>query len=65
MLESKYDGSTIDENKIGLARELARMNLPFNTIPNGIGNRLLNLMNLRLELIITHNLKFELTQISC
>ena len=26
MLNEKYDGSTIDENKKGLARELARMN---------------------------------------
>ena len=27
MLNERYDGSVIDENKIGLARELARMNL--------------------------------------
>ena len=27
MLNEKYDGSIIDENKQGLARELARMNL--------------------------------------
>ena len=31
MLNEKYDGSTIDENKKGLARELARMNLTLNT----------------------------------
>ena len=27
MLNERYDGTTIDENKAGLARELARMNL--------------------------------------
>ena len=27
MLNERYDGSTIDEGKTGLARELARMNL--------------------------------------
>ena len=31
MLNQKFDGSTIDENKKGLARELARMNLTLNT----------------------------------
>ena len=31
MLNQKYDGTTIDENKKGLARELARMNLTLNT----------------------------------
>ena len=31
MLNQRYDGSVIDENKIGLARELARMNLTLNT----------------------------------
>ena len=31
MLNERYDGSTIDENKKGLARELARMNLTLNT----------------------------------
>ena len=30
MLNERYDGSTIDENKSGLARELARMNLTLN-----------------------------------
>ena len=33
MLNERYDGSVIDENKIGLARELARMNLTLNTYP--------------------------------
>ena len=31
MLNERFDGSTIDENKKGLARELARMNLTLNT----------------------------------
>ena len=31
MLNERYDGSVIDENKVGLARELARMNLTLNT----------------------------------
>ena len=37
MLNERYDGSIIDENKKGLARELARMNLTLNTYTNGIG----------------------------
>ena len=32
MLNERFDGSTIDENKIGLARELARMNLTKYTL---------------------------------
>ena len=40
MLNERYDGSTIDENKKGLARELARMNLTLNTIPSGIGKQI-------------------------
>ena len=31
MLNERYDGTTINENKKGLARELARMNLTLNT----------------------------------
>ena len=31
MLNERYDGTTIDENKAGLARELARMNLTLNS----------------------------------
>jgi len=46
MLNEKYDGSTIDENKIGLARELARMNLTLNTYTQWYWKTdLLNLMN--------------------
>ena len=37
MLNERYDGSIIDENKTGLARELARMNLTLNTYTSGIG----------------------------
>ena len=46
MLSEKYDGSTIDENKKGLARELARMNLTLNTYTQWYWKTdLLNLMN--------------------
>ena len=46
MLNEKYDGSTIDENKKGLARELARMNLTLNTYTQWYWKTdLLNLMN--------------------
>ena len=46
MLNERYDGSTIDENKIGLARELARMNLTLNTYTQWYWKTdLLNLMN--------------------
>ena len=31
MLNERYDGSIVDENETGLARELARMNLTLNT----------------------------------
>ena len=46
MLNEKYDGSTIDESKKGLARELARMNLTLNTYTQWYWKTdLLNLMN--------------------
>ena len=46
MLNERYDGSTIDENKKGLARELARMNLTLNTYTQWYWKTdLLNLMN--------------------
>ena len=46
MLNEKYDGSTIDENKKGLARELARMNLTLNTYTQWYWKTdLLNLLN--------------------
>ena len=31
LLNERFDGTTIDQNKVGLARELARMNLTLNT----------------------------------
>ena len=46
MLNQRYDGSTVDESKIGLARELARMNLTLNTYTQWYWKTdLLNLMN--------------------
>ena len=46
MLNERYDGITIDENKKGLARELARMNLTLNTYTQWYWKTdLLNLLN--------------------
>ena len=46
MLNERYDGSIIDENKDGLARELARMNLTINSYTQWYWKTdLLNLMN--------------------
>ena len=46
MLNERYDGSVIDEGKVGLARELARMNLTLNTYTQWYWKTdLLNLMN--------------------
>ena len=46
MLNERYDGSKIDENKIGLARELARMNLTLNSYTQWYWKTdLLNLLN--------------------
>ena len=46
MLNERFDGTTIDENKRGLARELARMNLTLNTYTQWYWKTdLLNLMN--------------------
>ena len=46
MLNERYDGTTIDENKSGLARELARMNLTLNSYTQWYWKTdLLNLMN--------------------
>ncbi len=46
MLNQRYDGSTIDQKKKGLARELARMNLTLNTYTQWYWKTdLLNLMN--------------------
>ena len=40
MLNERYDGTIIDKEKIGLARELARMNLTLNFTLNGIGKQI-------------------------
>ena len=46
MLNERYDGTTIDENKKGLARELAIMNLTLNTYTQWYWKTdLLNLLN--------------------
>ena len=46
MLNERYDGSVVDENEPGLARELARMNLTLNTYTQWYWKTdLLNLMN--------------------
>ena len=46
MLNERYDGSVIDEDGVGLARELARMNLTLNTYTQWYWKTdLLNLMN--------------------
>ena len=46
LLNEKYDGSTIDDNNKGLARELARMNLTLNTYTQWYWKTdLLNLLN--------------------
>ena len=46
MLNERYDGSTIDEGKTGLARELARMNLTLNSYTQWYWKTdLLNLLN--------------------
>ena len=60
MLNQRYDGSTIDESKIGLARELARMNLTLNTYTQWYWKTdLLNLMNF-LRLRADHHAQYEI-----
>ena len=46
MLNERYDGTVVEENQVGLARELARMNLTLNTYTQWYWKTdLLNLMN--------------------
>ena len=46
MLNERFDGTTIDEGKAGLARELARMNLTLNSYTQWYWKTdLLNLLN--------------------
>ena len=60
MLNEKYDGSTINENEVGLARELARMNLTLNTYTQWYWKTdLLNLMNF-LRLRADHHAQYEI-----
>ena len=60
MLNQRYDGSTIDEAKTGLARELARMNLTLNTYTQWYWKTdLLNLMNF-LRLRADHHAQYEI-----
>ena len=60
MLNERYDGSVIDENKQGLARELARMNLTLNTYTQWYWKTdLLNLMNF-LRLRADHHAQYEI-----
>ena len=59
MLNERYDGSVIDENSVGLARELARMNLTLNTYTQWYWKTdLLNLMNF-LRLRADHHAQYE------
>ena len=60
MLNERFDGSIIDENDVGLARELARMNLTLNTYTQWYWKTdLLNLMNF-LRLRADSHAQFEI-----
>ena len=60
MLNERYDGTKIDKNKKGLARELARMNLTLNTYTQWYWKTdLLNLMNF-LRLRADHHAQYEI-----
>ncbi len=60
MLNERFDGSIIDKNEIGLARELARMNLTLNTYTQWYWKTdLLNLMNF-LRLRADHHAQYEI-----
>ena len=60
MLNERYDGTVVDENTIGLARELARMNLTLNTYTQWYWKTdLLNLMNF-LRLRSDHHAQYEI-----
>ena len=60
MLNERYDGSVIDANQVGLARELARMNLTLNTYTQWYWKTdLLNLMNF-LRLRADHHAQYEI-----
>ena len=60
MLNERYDGSVIDKKNVGLARELARMNLTLNTYTQWYWKTdLLNLMNF-LRLRADHHAQYEI-----
>jgi len=60
MLNERYDGTVIDKNQTGLARELARMNLTLNTYTQWYWKTdLLNLMNF-LRLRADHHAQYEI-----
>ncbi len=60
MLNERYDGTKINENDSGLARELARMNLTLNTYTQWYWKTdLLNLMNF-LRLRADHHAQYEI-----
>ncbi len=60
MLNERYDGTIIDKNAVGLARELARMNLTLNTYTQWYWKTdLLNLMNF-LRLRADHHAQYEI-----
>ena len=60
MLNERYDGSVVDKNETGLARELARMNLTLNTYTQWYWKTdLLNLMNF-LRLRADHHAQYEI-----
>ena len=60
MLNERYDGSVINEKEVGLARELARMNLTLNTFTQWYWKTdLLNLMNF-LRLRADHHAQYEI-----
>ena len=60
MLNERYDGSVINEKAVGLARELARMNLTLNTYTQWYWKTdLLNLMNF-LRLRADHHAQYEI-----
>ena len=60
MLNERYDGSIVNKNGTGLARELARMNLTLNTYTQWYWKTdLLNLMNF-LRLRADHHAQYEI-----
>ena len=60
MLNERYDGSVVNENELGLARELARKNLTLNTYTQWYWKTdLLNLMNF-LRLRADHHAQYEI-----